>query len=377
MAIKYKWLAKQLELLAEQKSGNPKAAPLPQNKLPTEQAIALRYHVSRQTVRSALKLLEEKGMIQKVQGSGIYLTGKLADPARNQVFLILHKDPEFFAPKLYQELSLSLQESGFSLLCKTNSNCFQTERELLTGLLKETPRGLFIQPVQSALPNPNRDLYRYLMKKGCHILFLFSPCPDFPDIPCIRHNDYYGCSTLVQKLIALGHTSIGALFQADDRASQDRFLSFMETMQQAGISVPDCHVSWYDSTLAEQICRQGSGTGLFPRLINDGFSDCTALICDHDGILWRLMQELDSLKGDNSQAPFSGFPEDASIKNTLSECVFFGCFLQGHLTERLKGSRTLLLCSDQKNLGELAFRTFSDSIKGLPVQSREVPWTFF
>ncbi len=377
MAIKYKWLAKQLELLAEQKTGNPKAAPFPQNKLPTEQAIALRYHVSRQTVRSALKLLEEKGMIRKVQGSGIYLTGKLADPAKNQVFLILHKDPEFFSPELYQELSLSLKESGFSLLCKENGNSFQTERQLLTELLKETPRGLFIQPVQSALPNPNRDLYRHLMKKGCHILFLFSPCAEFSDIPCIRHNDYYGCSTLIQKLLALGHTSIGALFQADDRASQERFLSFMETMQQAGISVPDCHVSWYDSTLAKQICRQGSATGLFSRLINDSFSDCTALICDHDGILWRLMQALHSLKGDSSQAPFFSFPEDASIKNTLSECMFFGCFLQGHLTERLKGSRTLLLCSDQKALGKLAFQTFSDSIKGLPVQSREVPWTFF
>lgn len=377
MAIKYKWLAKQLELLAERQAGNPAAASFSQNKLPTEQALALRYHVSRQTVRSALKLLEEKGMIRKVQGSGIYLTGKLADPAKNQVFLILHKDPEFFSPKLYQELSSSLKGVGFSLLCNTNENRFQAERELLTELLKEPPRGLFIQPVRNAFPNPNRDLYRQLIKKGCHIVFLFSPCSEFPDIPCVRYNDYYGCSMLTQKLINQGHTNIGALFQADDRASQDRFLSFTETMQQAGITVPDHHISWYDSALAEQICRQQSDTKILPRLINDGFSDCTALICDHDGILWRLMQELTSSQNDLFQNTFYESSEDKSIKTALSECVFFGCFLQGHLTERLKRSRTLLLCSDQTALGKLAFQAFSDSIKGLPVQSREVPWTFF
>lgn len=85
---------------------------------------------------------------------------------------------------------------------------------------------------------------------------------------------------------------IGALFQSDDRASQERYLSFMETMQQAGMPVPDRHVSWYDSFLADRICGRRPETGLFSRLIPDGFSDCTALICDHDGVLWRLQQEL-------------------------------------------------------------------------------------
>ncbi len=36
-----------------------------QDKFPTERVLAARYHVSRQTVRSALKLLEEKGIIKK------------------------------------------------------------------------------------------------------------------------------------------------------------------------------------------------------------------------------------------------------------------------------------------------------------------------
>ncbi len=382
MAIKYKWLADQLEQLYAKQQKNGQAFAPAQDKFPTERMLAARYHVSRQTVRSALKLLEEKGIIKKIQGSGTYLTGKLGDPAKNQILLILHEEPEFFSSGLCQSLSLSLGESGFSLLCKASRNSFETERALLTAILQEPPRGLFIQPVKNALPNPNRDLYRLLMKKGCHIVFLFSSCPEFPEVPCIRYDDYYGCGMLVQKLLAQGHMRIGALFQSDDRASQERYLSFMETMQQAGMPVPDRHVSWYDSTLADRICGRRSENNLFSLLIPDGFSDCTALICDHDGILWRLQQELAAprISYAGTAAPsgtaFSGSSGFTSAGTLLAECISFGGFLQGHLSERQKRTHTLLLHADPEALGSLAARTLLDSIKGLPVQSREIPWKF-
>lgn len=384
MAIKYKWLADQLEQLYTKQQKNGQATAPAQDKFPTERVLAARYHVSRQTVRSALKLLEEKGIIKKVQGSGTYLTGKLGDPAKNQILLLLHEEPEFFSSRLCQSLSLALGESGFSLLCKASRNSVETERALLTSLLSEPPRGLFLQPVQSALPNPNRDLYRLLMKKGCHIVFLFSSCPDFPEIPCLRYEDYYGCRALVQKLLAQGHMRIGALFQSDDRASQERYLAFMETMQQAGMPVPDRHIAWYDSAMAGRISGRKPETGLFSRLIPDGFSDCTALICDHDGILWKLQQELDApqissvrTSATDSLPPGTVFPESssfASVKAILSECISFGSFLHGHLSGRQKRTHTLLLHSDPETLGTLAAQTLLDSIKGLPVQSREIPW---
>ena len=374
MAIKYKWLADQLEQLYTKQQKNGQTTAPAQDKFPTERVLAARYHVSRQTVRSALKLLEEKGIIKKVQGSGTYLTGKLGDPAKNQILLMLHEEPEFFSSRLCQSLSLALAENGFSLLCKASRNSVETERALLTALLSEPPRGLFLQPVKSALPNPNRDLYRLLMKKGCHIVFLFSSCPDFPDLPCLRYDDYYGCSTLVQKLLAQGHMRIGALFQSDDRASQERYLAFMETMQEAGMSVPDRHVSWYNSALAERICSRKPENSLFSHLIPDGFSDCTALICDHDGILWKLQQELAAPQAASTKTSFSESAGTTAAKAILSECISFGGFLQGHLSERQKRTHTILLHSDPETFGNLAARTLLDSIKGLPTQSQEIPW---
>ena len=59
MAIKYKWLCGQLRewILSSSRKGL--------NKLPSEQELCRRYQVSRQTVRLALSILEQEGLIEK------------------------------------------------------------------------------------------------------------------------------------------------------------------------------------------------------------------------------------------------------------------------------------------------------------------------
>ena len=81
MAIKYKWLAERLELLILK---NIQAGI---HKLPTEQQLCTRYHVSRQTVRMAMAILEEKGLIVRKQGSGAYITGRSQKPLGNVCLL--------------------------------------------------------------------------------------------------------------------------------------------------------------------------------------------------------------------------------------------------------------------------------------------------
>ena len=75
MAMKYKLLA---GLLREDLAKNGGRSGY---KLPTEAELTRRYRMSRQTVRHALQLLAEEGLIQSRQGSGTYTTGLSRDPA--------------------------------------------------------------------------------------------------------------------------------------------------------------------------------------------------------------------------------------------------------------------------------------------------------
>ena len=76
MAIKYKWLVEQLrEIISDSIQKGI-------NKLPTEQELAVRYRVSRQTVRAALAVLEDEREIRRIKrysnstgGRWIFLQG--------------------------------------------------------------------------------------------------------------------------------------------------------------------------------------------------------------------------------------------------------------------------------------------------------------
>ena len=112
MSIKYKWLAERLEQLVEKQihMGIPK--------LPTEHELSVRYHVSRQTVRMALGILEEKGMIARRQGSGSHITGLLPDSRQNAVAILISSDQEYIYPGVLNDIQSRplcgrLPEPGF------------------------------------------------------------------------------------------------------------------------------------------------------------------------------------------------------------------------------------------------------------------------
>ena len=44
------------------------------DKIPSENMFAAQYHISRQTVRKAIGTLEEDGLVQRIRGSGTYVS---------------------------------------------------------------------------------------------------------------------------------------------------------------------------------------------------------------------------------------------------------------------------------------------------------------
>ena len=75
MSAKYIQLASQLKSLIQKNLYENNSNTVYQ--LPTEAVLCQIYHVSRQTVRKALSILEEEHLIQKRQGSGSYAVANL------------------------------------------------------------------------------------------------------------------------------------------------------------------------------------------------------------------------------------------------------------------------------------------------------------
>lgn len=285
MAIKYKWLAERLELMIQ------KDIQIGVHKLPTEQELCKRYHVSRQTVRMALGLLEQKGLIDKKQGSGSFITGLLADPQRNVIGVLISNDQEYIYPAVLNDIRRTLADSGFSMQIFTTENCVSKEREILLQLLKEPPRGIIVEGSKSALPNPNLDLYRRLIKKNCQIVFLYNHYPALSDCLCIKDDNYGGSRILVQHLAAQGHRVIGGIFKSDDMQGIERYQGMMESMRDLELPISDRQFCWYGSHQLDKLIEK-KDTGFLHLMLEEQLSSCSAVICYNDLIAYYFVDEL-------------------------------------------------------------------------------------
>jgi len=348
MAIKYKSLAGQLESLGEayiQKGIS---------KLPTEHELCSRYHVSRQTVRAALQLLEQKGLIERRQGSGAYLTGRLAKPLGNTIAVLISSDQDYIYPDVLNDIRTTLSGEGFQGMVFPTNNSVARERELLMQLLKKTPRGIIAEGCKSALPNPNLDLYYQLRKKKCSIVFLYSYYPAFFDCTWVKDDNFYGSALLVRHLTEQGHVSIGGIFKSDDIQGPERYQGFVETMRDLGLPVLDRRICWYGETELNRL-RQEKDTLFLRNMLLGSLSDCTAVICYNDIIAYYLIDEL--------QLAGYQLPEDMAV------AAFDNTYLSN------ANILTVTTLSHKPHeMGTRAAQAMLCKLKGLPAPPQEIPW---
>ena len=202
MAIKYKWLTEQLRDLIQEYIQNGR------NRLPAEQELCARYRVSRQTVRAALAVLEESQEIRRIKGSGSYITGLSDQESRNVIGVLIPDEQQYQYPAFVNNLRTALAAYGYTCKVFPTFGHQDQERQILQFLLKNPLRAILAEPVKSALPTLNTELYQMLLQKGTAVFFLGCAYPGLSQFPVLSGNPDYGASLLVQDLAAKGHTCI-------------------------------------------------------------------------------------------------------------------------------------------------------------------------
>ncbi len=379
MAIKYKWLIEQLrEIISDSIQKGI-------NKLPTEQELAVRYRVSRQTVRAALAVLEDEREIRRIKGSGAYITGLSSLEDRNIVGILIPDEQQYEYPALINDIRVTLAAEGFSCKVYRTHNHVNQERQILQFLLKSPLRALIVEPVKSALPSPNTELYQKLIQKGTSILFLGCAYPQLSQIPVIYEDNLYGAGLLVQSLVEKGHSSIAGIFQMDDQRGHERYQGFLDAMQNQGLTVPDRNICWYTTQELDDF-RQSRDISFLKKFLERITPDCTAFICEDDFIAWLLWEELSlgntlALKREKriaTHAPLSSSLQNtgftaASAIHSFEPTIALAAFNTSYLTTSgLLRATTLTHSAHQP--GTLAAQMSISKLKGLPVSSQEVPW---
>ena len=84
------------------------------DKFPSETSLQKKFGYSRQTVRTALRQLEEEGLITRVRGSGTYVSydSSGVNGERPQIGLLLSYYSDYLFPRVYDGIEASLTEKA-------------------------------------------------------------------------------------------------------------------------------------------------------------------------------------------------------------------------------------------------------------------------
>lgn len=346
MSAKYIRLA---NILRESLRQNAKQAGY---KLPSENSLCRQYGLSRQTVRLALQLLEQEGLIEKRQGSGSFSTGLAT--MKNTIAILLNQAEEYLSPSLLSDLRSVLIPNGYTLLVYSSCHQVATERKILEELLHSSIRGLIVEGCKSALPNPNIDLYERFKADGTVILFVGSAYPAYAGSVCIKDDNVYGGYLLGKHLIQRSHSRIAGIFKMDDMQGLERYQGFVASLRDFGIPFSDESILWYTSAELEML-EQKSDTSFLTTFLYKLKEHYSAVICHSDEIAYYLIREF----------RYAGIrvPEDISVVS----------FDNSYMSE-MSTPRITSLSHQPHELGTTAARCLLDMIQGQPTLSHELSW---
>ncbi len=279
--------------------------------LPTEQALCTRFQVSRQTVRQALSLLESERLIDRKQGSGSHIRERkgLSSRRRLSIAVVTTYISDYIFPSILREIEAVCSEHNSAPLLFATQNQFDNERRILMTLLgMEQLDGILVEGTKTGLPNPNIWLYQKLMERGIPLVFMHGNYEQLPDTLSVLDDNTAGGRMLVDYLYKKGHRKIAGIFKYDDLQGRQRFIGYLDAMQEHGLPLEDKNILWYGTDQKDQFLREGSDEdrGL------EVFSSCSAVVCYNDEIAARVVTRLSkmglSIPGDIAVVSFDNSP---------------------------------------------------------------------
>jgi len=258
--------------------------------LPTEHQLCQRFQISRQTVRRALSVLEDEGLITRRQGSGSRLRERTEPEAllNCTIAVITTYISDYIFPDILQGMEAVLSASGSAPLLFATQNQISIERKTLQALLtmKELD-GVLVEGSKTALPNPNLDLYQKLIGRGVRLVFINGTYPELSDTPSVLADNYGGGRLLVEYLHQKGHQNIAGIFKRDDMQGPLRYAGYAEALRDLDLPLEDSQVFWYDTEARGSFLSE-----TFVDPILDGFRNCSAIVCYNDEVAIRIVTQL-------------------------------------------------------------------------------------
>ncbi|MCR4567407.1 MAG: GntR family transcriptional regulator [Pseudobutyrivibrio sp.] len=307
-------------------------------KIPSENQLAAKYGVSRQTVRKAILELEQEGYLYAKHGSGTFVARRRTKSGNSKnIAVVSTYMSDYIFPRVIQGINQVLSDNGYSILLKTTNNSRKGEAWCMEELLSKNIDGMIIEPSQSAISCQHQVLYDQMDAMGIPYVFIQGCYEAMLDRPHVMLDDVWGGKMITKHLIDLGHQEIAGIFKADDTQGILRHKGYVMALQEAGISYNPDLVIWYHTKDKGVKPMEG-----LLRIYEAGTA-CQAVVCYNDEIAAEVIKGLNSIG--------KRVPEDISVTG-----------FDNSLLAHSKGITTI--AHPQEELGKRAAQTLIGLING-------------
>lgn len=247
---------------------------LPGDKLPAESELSQTYQVSSITVKRALSMLQEDGLVKRVQGKGTFVrdllqpaeqplpqsplpAAQLLQPAgkRGLVGLILEHVTSAFGLDMLYELTARLDEAGYQLIVRFSFSDIEKETALIGELLDMGAAGLLIMPCHDSYYS--RTILRLILE-DFPVVLIDKRMEGLP-VSTVCTDGFEATRGLVRHLKECGCQTVAALTVNPSSSSSlgDRMSGFRRGVEESGLTCcGECVVPWRTGRMLSTVSEE-------------------------------------------------------------------------------------------------------------------------
>ena len=272
----------------------------PGDKLPSENVLAAQYHVSRQTVRKAIAILENEGYVYAEHGRGTFCTELVRHRHESgNIAVVTTYLSDYIFPEVIRGIDDVLTREGYSIILKNTRNSRTQEIRCLQELLQKDIDGIIIEPSKSQIYCRHTGLFEQLKQFQIPYVFIQGCYEQMKDSPQVLMDDCAGGFLLTKHLIEQGHRQIAGVFKADDMQGQNRHKGYARALAKAGIVYDLDKVVWFYTEDRALHPYEKLGQMVADGVLMDG------VVCYNDQIAFEVIRAL--------QHAGVQVPEDVSV----------------------------------------------------------------
>lgn len=202
------------------------------NRLPPEVELAAQFDVSRGTVRQAMDLLVNQGLLQRIPGKGTFVTSLSARSRSQLIGIVVPYLRDSLITEVLRGAESVLRQNGYSLIFCHSEGDLKLEQTQIEQLQREGVGGLILFPVAAM---GEATLLSQIMHPGLPLVIIDRRLPGLAASQVVADN-VGGAYRAVEHLLALGHRRIACISLPERPSSiEERIRGYQEALREARI----------------------------------------------------------------------------------------------------------------------------------------------